>query len=219
MDIPQALLSFALAAGLLTITPGIDTALVLRTAAVENTRNAVFAALGIVSGLLGWALLVALGLGALLAVSKTAYRILQFAGAAYLIWLGGWMLLAAARGARRKPTCESADKTVGRSGDRTHRRWFMRGLTTNLLNPKVGVFYVSFLPQFMPAQMNVLVFSLVLAAVHAALTLAWFGMLIAATKPLARILAKPVVTRALDGVTGFVLVGFGLRLALTPSVF
>ena len=96
MDVATALLSFSIAAALLTITPGLDTALVLRTAAVEGPRRAMLAGAGVVTGVLAWGLIAALGLGAVLAVSELAYRCLQLAGAAYLIWLGIGML----RGAR-----------------------------------------------------------------------------------------------------------------------
>lgn len=218
MDIPTALLSFTLAAGLMTLTPGIDTALVLRTAAVENAHNALRAAAGIVTGVLAWGLLAALGLGAILAVSEVAYRVLQVAGAAYLFWLGARMLYAALRPAGvaqpSNPTAAAITANSGKAGT----RWFARGLATNLLNPKVGVFYISFLPQFMPSEVNVIAFSALLAAIHAALSLAWFGLLIVATRPFARALARPATTRALDGVTGTVLIGFGVRLALSsPS--
>ena len=212
MDIATALLSFSIAAGLMTLTPGIDTALVLRTAAVENARNALFAAFGVVVGVLAWGLLAALGLGAVLAVSEIAYGVLQFAGAAYLMWLGARMLLRGARGARADWRDGGPSQPQAR---RTGARWFVRGLTTNLLNPKVGVFYVSLLPQFMPADVNVVAFSALLAGVHAALSLGWFILLTLATRPFARALARPATTRALDGITGTVLVGFGLRLALS----
>lgn len=211
MDIATALASFALAAGLMTVTPGIDTALVLRTAAVDNARNALCAAIGIVAGVFVWGLVAACGLGALLAVSDSLYRLIKFAGAAYLVWLGVGMLRSAMTGHERS--------RGGVPHERGHsaRGWLLRGLGTNLLNPKVGVFYVSFLPQFMPAGVDVVAFSTLLAAIHALLTLAWFGLLIAATRPLARALARPSVTRSLDGITGTVIIGFGLRLALSPS--
>lgn len=212
MDIPTALLGFAVAAGLMTLTPGIDTALVLRTAAVDNTRNVLCAAIGIVAGVFVWGLVAAFGLGAVLAISDGAYRALQFAGAAYLAWLGASMLRSAAY-----PTPpESSSVAADREGRQSARGWLLRGLGTNLLNPKVGVFYVSFLPQFIPADVNVVAFSTLLAAIHAGLTLAWFVLLISATRPFAGALGHPAVTRTLDGITGTVLIGFGLRLALLP---
>ena len=89
----------------------------------------------------------------------------------------------------------------------------MRGCLTNALNPKIGVFYVTFLPQFIPAGADVMRFSLLLAAVHAVLGMLWFGLLVAATRP-ARWLSRPAVMRGLDRMTGAVFIAFGLKLAL-----
>ncbi|MGZ8307389.1 MAG: LysE family translocator, partial [Allosphingosinicella sp.] len=93
--------------------------------------------------------------------------------------------------------------------------WFARGLLTNLLNPKVGAFYVSFLPQFIPAGASVPSTTLLLAAIHAALGLLWFALLIGATRPLAAMLRDPALLRGLDRATGGVLIFFGLRLAFS----
>src|SRR5258707_15688380 len=95
MDSVHAIFAFTLAAGLLTITPGLDTALVLRTAAVEGSHRAMQAALGIVLGCLAWGFAVSFGLGALLAASQFAYNVLRLAGALYILWLGGRTPVAA----------------------------------------------------------------------------------------------------------------------------
>ncbi|HEX8262024.1 MAG TPA: LysE family transporter, partial [Allosphingosinicella sp.] len=107
---------------------------------------------------------------------------------------------------------EAADEEAAPPG---RANWFLRGLLTNLLNPKVGAFYVSFLPQFIPASANVASTTLLLAAIHAALGLVWFLLLIGATRPLARVLRSARVVRALDRLTGGVLIFFGLKLALS----
>lgn len=205
MTVVQALAAFGLAAGLLTVTPGLDTALVLRAAAVEGPKRAALAAVGIVAGCLVWGAAVALGLGALLAASTLAFTVLKWAGAAYLCWLALNLLL---RPRDRFEIAEGAPSTPGEFA------WMRRGLLTNLLNPKVGVFYVSFLPQFLPAGVAPAPFIFLLAAIHAALTLAWFGALIAATRPIAGVLQRPAVVRWLDRATGAVFLGFGVRLAL-----
>jgi hypothetical protein len=88
LNIWTALLAFAGAAGLLTIVPGLDTLLVLRTATVEGPRRAMFAALGICTGCLAWGILVSAGLGAVFAVSNLAYQIVRISGAIYLVYLG-----------------------------------------------------------------------------------------------------------------------------------
>ncbi|HEY0295411.1 MAG TPA: LysE family translocator [Bordetella sp.] len=212
-----ALLAFSIAAALLTLTPGLDTALVLRTAAGAGGRQALMAGLGICLGCLAWGAVVALGLGSLLAVSSLAYDVLRYAGAAYLFWLGAKLLwharARAASDAAASPDADDASQAGPPSAD-SPWRWFARGVLTNVLNPKIGVFYATFLPQFIPAGVNVLGFSLLLAGLHAAMGMAWFALLVAATRPLGRWLARPAVKRAMDRLTGLVFVAFGLRLAL-----
>ena len=202
----QSLIAFTLAAALLTVTPGLDTALVLRTAAVEGAQRAWSAALGICLGCLAWGAVVALGLGMLLAASELAYTILKYAGAAYLLYLGVKLL------ASRRDAFDEAEASAGSDSGRT---WFWRGLLTNLLNPKVGIFYVSFLPQFIPAGTDVAAMTLLLAAIHALLGLVWFALLILATQPIAAALRKPGFLRILDRLTGGLFILFGVRLALS----
>jgi threonine/homoserine/homoserine lactone efflux protein len=200
----QSLIAFTLAAALLTITPGLDTALVLRTAAAEGPRRALAAGLGICLGCLAWGVLVAVGLGVLLEASEVAYLVLKWTGAAYLLYLGLRMILVPREGA--EPDRRQAAAGSG---------WFLRGMLTNLLNPKVGAFYVSFLPQFVPAGASVPLTTLLLAAIHASLGLLWFLLLIGATRPLARALRSGRVVRILDRLTGGVLIFFGLKLAFS----
>jgi len=206
-DLPL-LLAFVAAASLLAVTPGVDTAIVLRAATFEGRRHAVMASVGIALGCLGWGAAVALGLGALLQASETAYTLIKIAGAGYLCWLGARLLYRP----RTALESDAVGEAVGRRGGA-----FWRGLLTNLLNPKVGVFYVTFLPQFVPAGANVAGYSFFLACLHVALTLAWFGVLIGATIPLARLLRRPSLMKALDRLTGAVLVAFGIRLATSSA--
>ncbi|MBB1520690.1 LysE family translocator [Aquipseudomonas guryensis] len=206
MSLTAALLAYLLAASLLTVTPGVDTALILRTAALEGPKRAAMAALGINAGCLLWGAGVALGLGALLAASELAFNILKWSGAAYLLWLGLQMLL--------KPRSEfrlassAAEERHGQLG------WFIKGLLGNLLNPKVGVFYVSFLPQFVPAGYPVGSFSFALACIHVLLGLLWAAALILATRPLAAFLRRGGLIQWLDRATGSVLLVFAAGLAL-----
>jgi len=209
VTVTQSLVAYSLAAGLLTITPGLDTALVLRTAAIEGARNAALAGLGIVTGCLVWGSAVALGLGALLAASELAFTVLKWVGALYLLWLGLQLIV------RPRSRFELLDGRSGRVGHDQGGSWLRRGLLTNLLNPKVGVFYVSFLPQFLPAHVAAAPYILLLAALHAAMGLAWFAALILATRPIARLLKRPRTIRILDRATGLVFVGFGVRLAMS----
>jgi threonine/homoserine/homoserine lactone efflux protein len=159
--------------------------------------------LGIAAGCFAWAVLVAFGLGAVLAASAVAYTALRWMGAAYLLWLGYKML--------RFPR-HTFVAGLGVSAGR--HKGFPTGLLTNLLNPKVGVFYVSFLPQFVPAGVRVAPYMLLLGAIHAFLGLIWFACLIAATRPIARLLAKPSVVQWCDRLTGGMFMAFGVGLAL-----
>ena len=206
MSLTAALLAYIAAAALLTVTPGLDTAMVLRTAAAEGPRRAALAALGIVTGLLVWGLAAALGLGVVLAASKTLYTVIRWLGAGYLLWLGVNLIL--------KPRARfdlAAPSAVGGNG------WWLRGLLTNLLNPKVGVFYVSFLPQFVPHGYSPAPVIVLLTLIHVAMGLCWSGVLIAATTPLKRWLQHRAVVRWLDRLTGGVFIGFGVRLVLEPN--
>lgn len=205
MTTTEALVAFALAAGLLTLTPGLDTALVIRTAAAEGPRRAAGAAIGIGLGCLIWGAAASFGVGALLTASEMAYAALKGIGAAYLAWTGIRIIL------KPRDQFEPGEMKPVNAGPLAALR---RGLLTNLLNPKVGVFYVSFLPQFMPPGVDPARFGLLLTTIHVAEGLLWFAALIAATVPIAGLLRVPVVVRWLDRVTGCVFVAFGLRLAL-----
>jgi threonine/homoserine/homoserine lactone efflux protein len=202
----SSLLAFLLAAGLLTVTPGLDTALVLRTATVEGARRALLATVGITLGCLVWGAAVALGLAALLTASRLAYTLLTWAGAAYLLWLGLLLLL------RPRDSMGSAAPAAGAGGGAT---WFLRGLLGNLLNPKIGVFYVSFLPQFVPAGTAPGPYIFFLAMLHVGLGLLWYAVLILATTPLNRALRRAATIRALDRLTGTAFIAFGVKLALS----
>ena len=205
MDLLPSLLAFTVAAALLTVTPGLDSALVLRTAAAEGSRPALRAGVGICLGCFVWGVIVALGLGALLAASEFAYTVLKWAGAAYLVWLG-LQLIRAPRAAFE------ALSAGGAAADRTP--WLRRGFLTNILNPKVGVFYVSFLPQFIPAEANVAALTVLMTSIHVWLTVLWFAALIAAARPISGLFRRPGVVTWLDRVTGGVFMAFGLRLVL-----
>ena len=207
MTLVASLLAFLAAAGLLTLTPGVDTAMVLRAATVEGRRPAVMAAFGIAIGCLIWGAAVALGLAAMIAAAPAAYLALKWAGAGYLLYLGVRLFLTP----RRALAPDGAAAPGRRGSDLDALR---RGLLTNLLNPKIGVFYVSFLPQFVPSGLNVSAYSFLLACIHVAMSLAWFAVLIAATAPIGRFMTRPGVVTAMDRLTGCVFVAFGARLAL-----
>jgi len=212
MSIEQALLSFTLAAGLLTITPGLDTALVLRTSAVEGGKQAMLAGIGICFGCLLWAVAASFGLSALLAVSGFAYKVLRIVGAIYLGYLGIKLLIRAFASTSSGNGAEP-EEYASRDGS----LWFRRGLLTNLLNPKVGVFYLSFLPQFIPTGVPVWSFSILLALIHATEGLLWFLLLTNATELMSSWLRQRRVVMALDSAMGAIFIAFGLKLAFDKA--
>ncbi|APH57526.1 Transporter, LysE family [Granulibacter bethesdensis] len=209
MDAFSAIMRFSAAAALLTVTPGLDTALVVRTGTVEGPRQAVLAGAGISAGVLSWGVITALGLGALLAASEYAYHVVQMVGAFYLAWLGVTML--------RRVFAGGGSPIVFPAGQErlvAKPNWFLRGMMTNLLNPKVGVFYVSFLPQFLPPELPAVSFGALLSGIHAFMGLMFFSAVAVATVPLQRLLTHPATSRVLDGITGTVMIGFAARLMM-----
>jgi len=204
MSVTDSLLAFTLAATLLTLTPGLDTALILRTSVAEGGKKAVQAALGIDVGCFIWGALVAFGLGALLAVSELAYSLLKWCGAAYLCWLGVQLLL--------RPR-QSFTLTPG--GDVQSSNWFLRGMLGNVLNPKMGVFYVSFLPQFIPVGHSPLAWTFLLVSIHVCLGTLWSLTLILASGYASTTLKKPAVVKWMDRTTGTAFLLFAARLALS----
>ena len=200
-------LTFALVALALTLTPGLDTALVLRAALTRSRRDAAATAAGIVAGLFVWGAAAAVGISALLTASQIAYDVLRLAGATYLVWFGLRLLVRAVRGTPKEEPAGAADGSAWRAA--------RQGLATNLLNPKVGVFYVALLPQFLPADGNPLGVGLLLAGVHGLISAVWFALLIVLASALGARLRRPGTVRAIDGVTGTMLIGFGVKLAVT----
>ena len=199
-----ALVAFALAGAVMTVSPGPDSLLVLRTAVVAGPAKAFAAAAGICTGLLAWALAAAFGISAVLAGSMLLYQFLKWAGAAYLVWLGVRLLMSSGNSAEIASNVAAPRRENG----------FSMGLLTNIANPKVGVFYVSLLPQFVPDNVSAGPFMVALAAIHIVEGAVWFTLLILATRSLARCLNRPRIRRTVDQLTGVIMIGLGMRLAL-----
>ncbi|UNZ20983.1 LysE family translocator [Streptomyces sp. 891-h] len=213
----SALWGFTVIVGLLTLTPGLDTALILRTAALGRRRRAWGVVLGIQAGTLTWGVFTSLGVTALLTASHLAYTILRWAGAAYLVWMGGRMVWSARR-RRAGAAAADGDHGAGQAeiGERnTVRGGWRQGTLTNLLNPKVGAFYVAVLPQFLPAGSSHLAMGVLLAGVHVVLGALWSSLLIGCARMLRDVLRRESARRVLDRVTGTVIGAFGIRLALS----
>lgn len=198
------LLAFVAVSMIVIVTPGPDTALTLRNAVAGGRRAGIWTAGGVAAGQLVWTVAASVGVAGLLAASEPAFRAVQLAGAAYLVYLGIRSLRAAWRGA--EPVAAGLPATGG-------GRALREGLVSNLANPKMAVFFVSLLPQFAApgAGFGGL---LLLGMLFCLLTFGWLAAYSVAVDGARRVLQRTGVRRALDGITGVVLVGFGARLAL-----
>jgi threonine/homoserine/homoserine lactone efflux protein len=197
------LLSFVPFAALLVITPGPATAMVVHSAARGGRRYALVAASGNSAGLVAWALASLFGVSALVAASEAAYAELKVVGALVLIVLG----IQALRRARR------GEAPAERHVEARHRAAFRDGLVTSLSNPKVAVFYVALLPQFVPADAPVLPVTLLLAAIQIALAFSWHLLLATIVGRARQAFSRAAVRRRIEAVTGTVFIGLGLSLA------
>ena len=200
----STLLAFVAVAAVVIVTPGQDTALVVKNTLAGGRAGGVASALGIITGLLVWVLATSVGLAALVVASERVFLALKVVGAAYLVYLGVRSLALALRGRREALAAASARK-LGRGAA------YRQGLVTNLANPKIAVFFTSLLPQF--AGDGSFAQILGLGLLFCAMGLAWLTGYALAVERASGILRRPLVRRALDAVSGVVLVALGLRLA------
>ena len=196
-------------AALVIIAPGPDTVLVTKNAVLHGRRAALGTSLGVNAGLVIWTLAAALGVAAIVRESAFAFDVLRLAGAAYLVWLG----VQALRAARRRAIHQPSGVSPGSAGIGA-LAGFRQGLLSNLGNPKIAVFFTGLLPQFVSSHAAVLGPFLLLGGLFVLMTVVWLcGYALVAVR-VASVLTRPSVKAALDSLTGVVLVGLGIRLAL-----
>jgi RhtB (resistance to homoserine/threonine) family protein len=202
--------TFLIPITLLTLTPGVDTVLIIRNTTRGGWWDGALSSLGICSGLFVHAVVSAVGISVILLQSAWAFKALKLAGAGYLIWLGIVSLRSAARsGAPLKLNAQ----TTGRHRF-SARRSLLEGFLSNVLNPKAVVFYMAFLPQFIDPQRSALEQSLFLAAVHFTIAMIWQCLLASIVHQAKKWMTNTKIRRALDGVTGSIMMFFGIKLAL-----
>ncbi|MGZ4292376.1 MAG: LysE family translocator, partial [Gaiellaceae bacterium] len=176
-------------------------------ALVGGRRAGMATSAGAAAGLCVWTLAASVGLAALLRASEPAFLALRVVGAAYLLYLGARALWTAVRG-------DGGDDVERlRRREITSRAALRQGLLSNLANPKIAVFFTSFLPQFVPNPHAAFLSLLSLGLVFSAMTLAWLCAYSAVVARAGDVLRRSRIRRAIEGVTGTVLVAFGLRLA------
>ncbi|MFD9737225.1 LysE family translocator [Umezawaea sp. NPDC059074] len=194
---------------LVVVAPGPDFALIVRSCVQHGREAGLRAALGVVSGLVAQGLAVAAGLATLVAGSVLAFTVLKTAGAAYLAYLGVQALRAA---------LATTEPASGLPEDVVRRRVFWQGFLSNVTNPKVLVFYLALLPQFVDPSGSAARQVVLLALVHAAVGLAWAVLVVALVDRMSRWLATPWVNRVLLVATGVALIGFGAALLVVDRV-
>jgi threonine/homoserine/homoserine lactone efflux protein len=192
------------------VTPGPDTAITIRNTLLGGRAGGVFTALGIAFGQTLWALATSIGIVALLIASGQLFAIVKYLGAAYLVFLG----IQALRQALSPSAAAQDSANEGMSLRRlSPRAAFLQGLISDLGNPKMAVFFASLLPQFVPSGEASVSAFLLLGVVFALMTFLWLALYAVIIIKAGDVLRRSVIRRAIEGVTGVVLIGLGLRIA------
>src|SRR5436309_5831704 len=196
--------------------PGPDTLVVVRNLLRGGRARATATAFGVLTGLVIWVLAATLGVSAVLRASHTGYDVLRYVGGAYLVWIGVQSLRS--RMSRRDETVANVEEsTVRGSRGPILGSGFAAGFATDLLNPKVGVFFVTFLPAFVPPHGDVVAVTLAFGGIFIVGTFVYFALLIRAADRVVGWMRDPRTRRRMDRVAGLVFIGFGIRLATETS--
>ncbi|PGM61821.1 lysine transporter LysE [Bacillus cereus] len=200
--------TFIVTSILLILSPGIDTALVTKNTITFSTKGGLLTALGIASGILVHTIATGLGLSLLLTQSAKLFVVIKLIGAVYLIFLG----ISSFKNSNQDPV-RVRKSTVVSSYD-VFSRLYRQGILTNVLNPKVALFFLTFLPQFTNKTQNFVPQVLLLGLIYSGLTLGWFICYISVMNLFRTWILKPTVHRIMERITGIVLICLGLKLVM-----
>ena len=203
-------MAFLGVSAIVIITPGQDTALTIRNTLLGGRRSGILTAVGVSGGQAVWALATSAGVAAVLQASEPAFVALRLGGAAYLMFLGTQALWAAVHGDRANEMAGPLHKVRLRPPTALRQ-----GVTSNLTNPKMAVFFPSLLPQFVSASGTSFVALLALGLAFSLMTLSWLTVYAFVVARAGDLLRRSGVRRFVEGVTGAVLVAFGVRVATT----
>ncbi len=192
---------------LLTLTPGVDTILVIRNSGRGGWKDGAASSLGICSGLFVHATISALGISSLLLLTTWAFSLLKSIGAAYLIWLGLTSLKEIFKKQHQK---DETSATRGRNNN--YYRSFREGFFSNILNPKAIIFYMAFLPQFIDPSRSPLLQSLFIAGLHFTIGMIWLCTVSSMVDRAGTWLQNPETSRILHGLSGSILILLGAKL-------
>ncbi|MEM5631549.1 LysE family translocator [Bacillus toyonensis] len=196
----------------LIILPGPDTAMATKNTLVAGKMGGVKTVFGTCVALLIHTLAAVIGLSALIVKSALLFSIFKYVGALYLIYIGIKALLAV----KNKEGVNTNDVSI--NNDKEHTSCFRQGFLTNLLNPKIAVFFLTFLPQFLNPSHNTFIQLLVMGLTYLVLTIIWFAFYIFLIDKISAFMKKPKTQRYIQGLTGIVLIGFGIKLALEKII-
>ena len=201
--------TYLLTITVLTLTPGVDTLLIVRNTARGGWKDGAYSSVGICSGLFVHASVSALGISLILLQTAWAFNALKLFGACYLIWLGATSFRKALKSKGQLNTAPIISRQSFSAA-----RSLREGLLSNILNPKTVLFYMAFLPQFIDPSQSALTQSLFLASLHFAIAMIWQCTLAAIVVYAKNTMGHPSISRFFDGLAGFLFIGLGLKLAL-----
>jgi len=207
---PHLMITYLIAITVLSITPGLDTMLVIRNTARGGWQDGVTSSFGICCGLFVHATVSAVGISVILLQTAWAFAVLKMAGACYIVWLG----LGSLRKLYQGKTALAPGRLSAVQQPYQAVRSLREGLLSNVLNPKTVVFYMAFLPQFINPQHSAWIQSLFLAGCHFVIAMIWQSFLALLVNQAKNRLFQPTVGRIFDGLTGTILVSLGIKLAL-----
>ena len=213
MNLDANLISFTMLALGLTLVPGADTALVTKNAIARGRRAGYLTVFGVCLGCLVHAIASALGLSVILKESAEVFEAVKLIGAGYLVWIGVQSIRAAYATSSQNVAADDR-RSLGAAVPAGVSRPFVEGLLTNILNPKVALFYLMVLPLFIAPDQPVIWRSLLLAGIHILLGLGWMAVYLSFLDVLKHWFARPHVRRNIESTLGGLLVLLGVRLAL-----
>ncbi len=206
----QAVGTFTLMVLLLTVLPGPNTALILKTVPQHGRTAGIFNLAGIVSGFYVHGIFSILGLSALILKTSQAFFVLKFLGSIYLLYLGVTSLWQAFRS--KHTSAKTRNPENYEIVSRKNNRLFLEGFLTNLLNPKASIFYLAVFPQFINLEGNPMLESIILVVIHSIVVVIWFSFIIIALVKITHALSSIKFKRVVQGATGSLMLWFGYRL-------
>ncbi|MGE7094227.1 LysE family translocator [Lysinibacillus sp. NPDC048646] len=205
---------FLLMCVLLIILPGPDTAIATKNTLTVSRKGGIQTILGSCCGLLIHTLAAVIGLSAIIVKSAYVFTALKYVGAVYLCYLGVKTLWAL-KTIRTQPPVLNDESQI--DNKYAHQSCFKQGFLTNIMNPKVAVFFLTFLPQFVDATNATFVPFLIMGLIYTAITALWFVFYVFLLDKISLFMKRPTTKTVIEGLTGTILIGFGIKLALEKA--